>query len=65
MYEYLYENGVGKFTNTDLSDEEINYVIANKKLHANRKKKFKSRSVYCRGDLAKNEHGEIHIELSC
>ena len=46
MNEYLYENGVGKFTNTDLSDEEIIYVVAIEKLHADRKKKFKSRKGY-------------------
>ena len=56
MNEYLYENGVGKFTNTDLSEEKIIYVVANEKLHANRKKKFKSRSVYCRGDLVEKVH---------
>lgn len=33
MNEYLYENRVGKFTNTDLSDEEINYIVADEKLH--------------------------------
>lgn len=40
MNEYLYEIGVGKFTNTDLTDEEIICVIVNEKLHRNRRKRF-------------------------
>ena len=43
MNEYLYEITCGKFSVSYLSDEEINYVIADEKLHANRKKKFKGR----------------------
>jgi len=51
MNEYLYEIAYGKFTITDLSDEEIIYVVANEELHVNRKKKIKSRSICCKGDL--------------
>ena len=43
MSEYLYEIACGIFSVSDLSDEEIVYVVADEKLHANRKKKFKSR----------------------
>ena len=43
MSEYLYEIACDESVTTDLSEEEINYVMANDKLHANRKKKFKSR----------------------
>ena len=56
MNEYLYEIACGKYFVSDLSDEEIVYVVADEKLHANRKKKFKSRSVYCRGDLIEKVH---------
>ena len=43
MNEYLYEITCDESVTTDLSDEEIVYVVAEEKLHANRKKKFKSR----------------------
>ena len=56
MNEYLYEIACGGFATPDLSDEEINYMVADEKLHANRKKKYKSRSVYCRGDLVEKVH---------
>lgn len=43
MNEYLYEITCDEFSVSDLSDEEIIYVVVSEKLHANRKKKFKSR----------------------
>lgn len=51
MNEYLYEITCGKFSVSDLSDEKIIYVVANEKLHVNRKKKNKSRNIYCKGDF--------------
>ena len=56
MNEYLYEIACDESVTTYLSDEEINYIVADEKLHANRKKKYKSRSVYCRGDLVEKVH---------
>lgn len=38
MNEYLMEINVVQMENNDLSDEEIMYVMANEKLHNNRKK---------------------------
>ena len=43
MNEYLVEIGCDDFDTSDLLDEEIVYVVANGKIHASRKKKFKSR----------------------
>ena len=45
MNEYLYEIACGNFSVSDLSDEEINYIVAEEKLHSNRKKKLKSRKI--------------------
>lgn len=49
--EYLYEITCNEYATTDLSDEKIIYVVANEKLHVNRKKKNKSRNIYCKGDF--------------
>ncbi len=38
MNEYLYEIACDGFVTTDLTDEEIMYVMANEKLRNNRKK---------------------------
>ena len=51
MNDYLYEITCDEYVTTDLSDEKIIYVVANEKLHVNRKKKNKSRNIYCKGDL--------------
>lgn len=51
MNEYLYEITCDEFVTTDLSDEEIIYIVTNEKLHVNRKKKNKSKNIYCKGDL--------------
>ena len=40
MNEYLYEISCDDFCTSDLSDEEIMCVIANEKMHTNRKKRF-------------------------
>jgi hypothetical protein len=40
MNEYLYEIRFAEFFKTDLSDEEIIYMVANEKVHTNRKKKY-------------------------
>ena len=56
MNEYLYEITCGKFSVSYLSDEEIIYVVTNEKLRAYRKKKIKSRNIYCKGDLVEKVH---------
>lgn len=55
MNEYL--NEIMSFPNGEiLLDEKIIYVMVNEKLHANRRKKIKSRSIYCKGDLVEKNN---------
>lgn len=57
MNEYLYEIRFEDFYETDLTDEEIMYVMANEKLHQNRKKRFQKEKI---------EHGkESNYDFYC
>lgn len=46
MNEYLYEVAVpSNLTEVHLTDEEMIYVIANEKLHSNRRKRFQKEKM--------------------